>query len=75
MRFNVIGHAFIPVKVRIEIEAKTREEAMTKANRKLKRGGIREYIVAGSEDEGATFDFDAFDAEMITKPKINYGND
>ena len=66
-RFVVTGHTFVPNKVRIEIEAESAEAAMKVANQRLKTG-IQKYIVAGSEDEGAAFGFDATDAEEIKSP-------
>lgn len=73
-RFVVSGHAFVPVKVRIEIEAADADAAMRAANRKLKTK-IRDHIVAGSDDEGAAWGFDATDAEEIKSPndKLTHG--
>lgn len=63
-RFLVCGHAFVPVKVQIEIEAADAAAAMMAANKKLKTK-IRDHIVAGSDDEGAAWGFDATDAMEI----------
>jgi hypothetical protein len=64
-RYLVTGHVFVPNKAKIEIEADSAEAALKLANKRLKKGGIRQYIVPGSEDEGAAFGFDALDAEEI----------
>lgn len=64
-QFTVTGHAFVPVKVRIVIEARSADQAMKQANKKLKKG-IREHIVAGTEDECAAWGFDATDAEEMS---------
>lgn len=63
-RFVVSGHAFVPVRVRIEIEAADANAAMKAANQKLKTQ-IRGYIVPGSDDEGAAWGFNAFNAEEL----------
>lgn len=63
-RYVVFGHAFVPVRVKIEIEAVDANSAMKAANRKLKTG-IRDHIVAGSEDEGAAWGFDATEATLL----------
>lgn len=52
------------MKVEIDIEAMSEGEAMKLANEKLKTG-IREYLIAGSEDEGAAFGFDACEATPL----------
>lgn len=64
MKFMVTGHAFVPVKVQIEVEADSSESAMHYANMKLIRG-IQPHIVSGSEDYGAAFRFDAYSAESL----------
>lgn len=68
-KFTVTGHAFVPVKVMIVMEAASPEEAMKKANEKLKTG-ITKHIVAGTDDEGAAWGFDALDAEEATEEEI-----
>lgn len=65
MKFQVTGFASVPVKVRIEIEASDADTAMKLADRKFNRGGIGRYIVAGSDDTAAAFDFSALNAETI----------
>jgi hypothetical protein len=60
--YRVTGFAFVPVKVAIDISAETPDAAMVKANRLLRKG-ISKYIVVGSEDYGAAFNFDATSAE------------
>jgi hypothetical protein len=62
--FLVYGHAFVPMKVQIKIEADPPEAAMKAANKKLKTK-IRDYLIPGSEDDGAAFGFDATDAEEV----------
>jgi hypothetical protein len=68
-KFTVTGHAFVPVKVKIVMEAASPEEAMKAANKKLKTG-IRDHVVAGTDDDGAAWGFDAFDAEEATEEEI-----
>jgi len=65
--FEVTGTAFVPVKVRVTVQAETIDEAMDKANAQFKKSSCREHVVTGSEDYGATFGFDALDAAE-TKP-------
>lgn len=61
MKYIVSGHAFVPVKVILEIEATRPDMAMHRANNLLKQG-VQKYIQSGSEDYGAAWGFDATDA-------------
>lgn len=62
-RYEVTGWAFVPTKVKIELQAHNADSAMKLANKKLK-SGIQDFIVIGSEDYGAAFGFDATNAEL-----------
>jgi hypothetical protein len=67
------GHAFVPVEVKIEVQATSRTLAILEPNKALSdkrpyvhgepRLSLKDYIVGNSEDEGAAFGFDAIDAE------------
>lgn len=68
MKYNVIGHAFVPVQVRMEIQAKSPEAAMKKAKREWNKAQYRyRHIVRNSEDECAVWGFEPLDAEPANK--------
>jgi len=64
-RFTVYGHAFIPVKVKIVVKAKSQESALAVARSKLHKN-IQPHIVPGTEDEASAWGFDPVDVEEIT---------
>lgn len=71
-RFYVVtGYALVPHKVEMWVEAETPRQAMQKAKRTFDRGPHRaNWLVAGSEDTTAAFDFEPSEA----MPPINGSN-
>lgn len=63
--FDVTGHAFVPNRFRIRVQAKDADAAMRKANRLMKQSMRSGEIITGTEDEGAAFGFDALDATPV----------
>lgn len=60
--FVVKGYAFIPVEVEIKTFAKNAVKALKQAEEAFKKGPKR-FLVAGSEDRSAAFDFKPNSAE------------
>ena len=56
MKFKVHGFCLIPFAAEIEVDAETPKEAVAKAMEAW-NADKRTLIVAGSEDEGAAFDW------------------
>lgn len=56
MKFKVHGFCLVPVAAEIEVEAATAEQAINKALSAWE-ADKRALIVAGSEDEGAAYDW------------------
>ena len=63
-QFSVRGHAFVPVEAVVLIEAPDADQAIKRANKKLKKRCC-DNITIGSEDYGAAWGFDALEATEV----------
>jgi len=62
--YVVRGYALVPHEVEITVEAESPRQAMQKAKRIFERGPARHrFIVRGSEDLSAAFDFEPNEAK------------
>lgn len=62
--YVVRGYALVPHEVEITVEAESPRRAMQKARRIFERGPARHrFIVRGSEDLSAAFDFEPNEAK------------
>ena len=62
--YVVRGYALVPHEVEITVEAESPRQAMQKAKRIFERGPQRHrFIVGGSEDLSAAFDFEPSEAK------------
>lgn len=66
MKYKVRGYAFIPIEVAMDVEASNADHARRKAVEAFKASERKSrFVVPGTEDEAAVFDWEPFEATPV----------